>query len=340
MHEEATYLNFHDILVNVISNDKEVITFVESDFSYFIVSPEKLIQSPQITITANLDEPPYCRIPNETIAAYYTKDAIIYKNGDIHYLDSFGKCLVINNHKTNSSEIYSLNRDVLYEKIYLMIMSSVGTMLDKRKFHRIHSMGVAYKGKAILCLLPMGGGKTTLTLALLKNKSFSLLSEEVPLISNKGFLYPFPIRMGVIDGTTLEIPEEYLKKFKRSNYEPKTLIDVRFFSDQIASKAEPGILFIGKRIYSSNPQIIGISKFKAFMPLFRLCVMGLGIPQLMEYILRFDIFDMTRQFPLFISRLKACLLLLKKSETYELLLSYDRDANANFVIDFVEKKIK
>lgn len=339
MQDETIYLNFYGVLVKVTANDKECSSFIKTDFSYFLETADNEERQPHFSISVFLCDPPYERIPKGTIAAYHTRDAVIYKKGEVHYFDSSGKVLVIYDYKKNSAEIYSLQRELLYEKSYLMIMSRTGELLDIKKLHRIHAMGVVYRGKAILCLLPMGGGKTTLTLSLLKDKEFSLLSEEVPLISDEGFLYPFPIRMGVTTDTEISIPDEYLKYFNRSHYDPKILIDSRYFEDQISDRAEPGILFIGKRVFSESPQIIGISKLKAFPALFRLCVMGLGIPQLLEYILRFDFTDMARQFPIFVSRLWASLLLLRKSKTFELHLGYDRAANACFVINFISKNV-
>ncbi|HSE83631.1 MAG TPA: hypothetical protein VLB01_03695, partial [Thermodesulfobacteriota bacterium] len=339
MSDETVNLDFYGILIRVVSNDREVLSFIESDFSYFCVRSFEKDRAPQITASVFFSEPSFERIPEGTLAAYHTKDAAVYKNGDVQYYDSFGKALVIYDFSHGSAEIYSLDRDLLYEKSYLLIMSRVGELLDRKGFHRIHAMGVVYKGKAVLCLLPMGGGKTTLTLSLLENKDFSLLSEEVPLVSSKGFLYPFPVRMGVTEGTSLSIPEEFLKPFKRTHYHPKVLIDTRYFKDQIAGFAEPGFIFVGKRVHSAKPEIIKISSFKAFAALFRLCVMGIGLPQILEYLLRFDFFDIVRQSPSFLSRLRASLSLLRRSEAYELHLGYDRAANAELVADFISKRI-
>jgi hypothetical protein len=340
MSYEPLYLDFHGILIKVVLNDKESAHFIESDFSYFRVHHPEEKKTPHFTLCVFFSEPPYERIPEGTLAAYHTKDAVVYKHRDIRYFDSFGKVLVIYDYHHESAEIYSLDRNLLYEKSYLMIMSRVGELLDRKGIHRIHAMGVVYEGKAVLCLLPMGGGKTTLTLSLLENKAFSLLSEEVPLVSSTGLLYPFPIRIGVTEGTPLSIPEEFLKSFKRTHYQPKTLIDILYFKEQIASIAKPGFVFVGKRIHSLKPRIIKISRFKAFLALFSLCIMGLGVPQLLEYVLRFDFLDVGRQFPIFFSRLRASLVLLRRSETHELHLGYDRAANAAFVADFISKKIK
>jgi hypothetical protein len=340
MPEEALYFDFYDILVKVVSNDKKAISFIESDFSYFRVNDPGQKKVPNLTVSVNLGKPPYEKIPKGSLAYYHTKDAVVYKNGHIKYFDSFGKALVIYDSRSESAEIYTLNRDGMYEKCYLMIMSRLGELLDKKKLHRIHAMGVVFDGKAVLCLLPMGGGKTTLALSLLENKEFSLLSEEIPLVSEKGIVYPFPIRMGVIEGTQLSIPEEYLKPFRRSHYNPKTLIDIRYFKNQIAPAAEPGFIFIGKRVHSSHPKIIKTSSFKTFLSLFRLCVIGIGLPQMLEYILRFDLLDIARQFPIFLSRLRSSLILIYKSKTYELHLSYDLKANAVLLTDFISNESK
>jgi len=339
MSYETLYFDFHGILLKVVSNDEKLSSFVESDFSYFRVRASEEEKTPEINVSVFLEAPPYHKVPEGALAAYHTKDSVVYKHGDMLYFDSFGKALVIHNYPRNLVEVYSKSRDILYEKCYLIIMSRVGELLDRNKLHRIHAMGVVYEGKAVLCLLPMGGGKTTLTLSLLKNKKFSLLSEEVPLVSSNGILYPFPIRMGVTEGTPLYIPEKYLKPFRRTHYEPKTLIDVVYFKDQIAPAAQPGVLFVGKRIHSSKPQIIKISTWRAFTALFRLCVMGVGLPQLMEYLLRFDFGDIVRQFPILFSRFRASLVLARHSQAYELRLGYDRDANAEFVADFISERI-
>jgi len=340
MSGEKLYFDFHGIILKVVSNDKESLSFIESDFSYFHLNPSNEKIETHITVSIFLSKPPYEMIPEGTLAAYHTKDSAVFKSENIQFYDSFGKALVIYDYRHESAQIYSLDRDILYEKTYLIIMSRVGELLDRKRLHRIHAMGVVYNGKAILCLLPTGGGKTTLTLSLLENRDFSLLSEEVPLISSNGLIYPFPIRMGVIEGTPLSIPEEFLKPFKRTHYEPKTLIDIQYFKDQIANVANPGLIIVGKRIYSNNPRIIKVSSIKSLLSLFRYCVMANGIPQLLEYVLRFDILTMLRQLPIFFSRFLASLVLVIKSESYEIHLGYDLKANAELLTEFLSNKFR
>ena len=336
--DQPVYFDFHGILIQVISNDLECTAFIASDFSYFRVYPHENNIKPQFTLSVFLSAPPYEKIPEGTIATCHTKDAVVYKHENIHYFDSFGKILVLYDHLQQVAEIYSQDHHLLYEKSYLMIMSRVGELLDRKRLHRIHAMGGVLAGKAVLCLLPMGGGKTTLALGLLEHKAFSLLSEEVPLVSSQGQLYPFPIRMGVVEGTTLAIPEQFLKTFKRTHYQAKTLIDMAYLQNQIAPVTEPGVIFVGKRVHTAKPGIVKIPRWKALGALVGSCVLGLGVPQLLEYLLRFEVRDIVRQFPIVWSRLQAALVLLRRSETYELHLGYDRAANAACITDFLSKK--
>lgn len=337
MPPSTLWLNFYGVLVEFTSDDAETSEFIESDFSFFrIVSPIENT-GPVFRISVHLKPPPYHRIPDNTVATAHTKDAVVYKTESATYYDSFGEALVIYTGGHDSAEIYSLDRNLLFEKSYLMIMTHVGERLDRRGLHRIHAMGVVYRNKGILCLLPMGGGKTTLTLGLLKNKAFSLLSEEIPLVSTRGMLLTFPIRMGVTQGTPLSIPDRFLKDFKRSHYKAKTLIDTRFLEGQIGSVVEPGVIFVGRRLFSAHPRIEKASRLRAFASLFRLCVMAIGIPQLLEYLLHFDILDAVRQSPIFVSRLMSSLALVLKSRTYVLYLGYDRDENARYVTEFLSE---
>jgi hypothetical protein len=144
--------------------------------------------------------------------------------------------------------------------------------------------------------------------------------------------------MGVVEGTTLAIPEPFLKTFKRTHYQAKTFIDIAYLQNQITPVTEPGMIFVGKRVHTAKPGIVKIPRWKAFGSLLGSCVLGLGVPQLLEYLLRFDVRDLVRQFPIVWSRLQAALVLLRRSETYELHLGDDRAANAACSTDFLSKK--
>ncbi len=337
---DPLYFDFHGIRVVVHAGDAETAAFVMTDFSWFQCDSPPSRGRADLTLSLHLSSPPYDRIPEGTLATFHTKDAVIYKRGKVQYYDSFGKALVIYDFSKNSAEIHSESRDLLFERAYLMISSRVGDLMDRKHLHRIHAMGVAYDGRGVVCLMPSGGGKTTLTLSLLEKPDIGFLSEEIPLVSTDGKLHPFPIRIGVTADQVVSIPAEYLKHFERTHYGPKTLIDVRYFANRIASKVEPGILFVGKRVHSENPAAIPVSRFRAFVALYRYCVMGVGFPQMLEYLLRFDFLDMARAAPVILSRLIASIRLTAASRTFELHLGRDREANAEFVAEFIKETLR
>ncbi len=237
--------------------------------------------------------------------------------------------------KSELAEIYSLDRNLLHEQTYLMIMSRVGEWLDRRGLHRVHAMGVAHGGRSVLCLMPMGGGKTTLALGLLDHSGFALLSDELPLVSRDGRVHPFPVRIGVSPDTELSIPGEFLTHFPRTRRGPKTLIDARYFADRIAKTAEPWILFVGRRIDGPEPQITSIGRLAAFRTVWNLGVRVQGIPQVLEYVLRAELRAALAYVRVVFSRVLAFWRLLRRSECYELRLGVCPAANASRVAEFV-----
>lgn len=331
----ALNFTFHGAKIRVESEDEPALRFVESDFSLFLAATDA--GAPDVTIRLHYSEPPWDSI-SERKRIWRTKDADVYRIGGVLHYDSRREVLVTYDPHSRHAEIHTLDRDLLYEKAYLMIVTRAGALLDAKGIHRIHAMGVAHEGHAALCLMNMGGGKTTLALSLMERDDFQLLSEEIPLVTRRGALLPMPIRIGVLPDFPLKIPASFQKPFQRRQYGPKTLIDARFFKDRIAAETLPGVLFIGRRTERPQPRIVPISRVRAFRTLFDLCVAGSGLPQLLEYVIRFDFSDPFRQVPIHWSRLLASFRLIRESDTYELLLGTDIDRNADEVAQFMRAR--
>jgi hypothetical protein len=211
----------------------------------------------------------------------------------------------------------------------------VGEELDKKGIHRIHALGISVSNKAVLIILPMGGGKTTLGLELLKYDDVTLLSDDTPLITKDGQVLPFPIRIGVCKeaASKLDIPSRYLRNFNRSKYGPKILIDIDYFKDKISDPCKLAVVFIGERLFSSDCQIGRIPKYKISRVLIINGVLGLGLPQLLEFaftpgrkkIMRF-----------FFSRFGLFLKLLKKIEGNLLLIGREPSVNASILYRYLK----
>ena len=329
-------LDFHGVIVSVSCDDDVTACQIASDFSWFLTDAAN---HPSVQIRLSLTDPPYERIPTRMSLRRATKDANVTEAAGVRFLDSFGRALVIWTFADEIVEIYSADRKLLREKAYLMIMSRVGYFLDRRGLHRIHAMGVAFDGRAIICAMEMGGGKTTLTLGLMEHAGFQLLSDEVPLVSRSGKLQSFAIRLGVREDTNFKIPDRYISRFDRSNYPPKLLIDASYFRDRVASEANPGILFIGSRKGSKKPAIHAIGMFAAYRALMQMMVIARGVPELLEYVLRIQPRALFRQIAIYLSRNRACVALLRRSDCYSLELSNDPESNARFVADFVAREL-
>src|SRR5204862_3607034 len=122
---------------------------------------------------------------------------ICFHNGKLSYIDYFGRGLVVFNRQALRCTIYGTNRELVHEIAYLFFLSTVGQYLDQRRLHRVHALGVSYRGRGILLLLPSGGGKSTMALKLLSHPGVLLLGEETLLIDRQVRILTFPLRLCV-----------------------------------------------------------------------------------------------------------------------------------------------
>jgi len=325
-----TYFDFYGVRIKVVSDDFDLVNNIRRDFSYFSVLGGQF----DILFVIYNKEIPYDKVP-PLKASLYKDNAICYDDKHVRYIDYHGRALSIYDFINNKIEIYSQDKDFLWELTYLAILSMIGEALDKKGIHRIHALGLSINEKAILCVLPMGAGKTTLGLRLLKEEKIKLLSDDMPLITKDGKILPFPIRIGVDRREKLDIPERYLRVFPRSKYGAKILIDIEYFRNKIAKPSRPAIILIGERIFSNNLRIEKIPKRKVIMPFFINGVFGLGLPQLIEYFLRSNIKDIFFKIKIGFSRLFVSLRIIWKSKIYRLLIGTDIDKNINRVLAFL-----
>ncbi len=175
----------------------------------------------------------------------------------------------------------------------------------------------------------MRAGKSTLAMSLLKMEDTELYSEDTPLIDRQGSIHAFPLRIGLREGE--EIPEEmkpHSRVFQRSEFGPKTLVSSDFFSSRIARSSRPvSTLVIGKWTRASEPVIRPAGRIYALGKLFRDCVFGLGLPQVVEYFLRTPMKDLLTKTPLALSRIWACMRVCASAKCVEVLLCSDREKN-------------
>lgn len=215
---------------------------------------------------------------------------------------------------------------LLKELSYLLILSRTGEELDRRGLHRLHAGALGRRGRALLFCGAQGTGKTTLLLELLKDREFSLLSDDTPLIAGDGTVLPFAVRVGLGPDSPHLAGLGELRKFERRHYPPKRLLDIAAAGIRVSPPLPPGGFFLLRR--AAAPRIVPAGRAAAAGELLRSLALGCGTPQLAEYFLRPEPADAARKTGILFSRLRAARALLSKTDFYIFEVGPDRAANA------------
>lgn len=307
--EDVVEFCFYDVGLSVASSSHDLLDTLARDFHYFVgPAPTR-----KVRVEATLAPPPWERIPIQ-FASRITPNAAIYDRGNVRFNDYRGEALAIYDFSSEEGEVWSENADLLYEITYLLCLSRIGEIHDLQRIHRVHALGIAVGKKGALILLPESGGKSTLCMEMLRHPEVRLLSDDTPLVSH-GKLYPFPTRIGIRGAGSTGIDPQYLRTMRRRNREPKTLLDVRYFQDRIASETSPDAVIVGARRNGNDSWIEPISAAKAVPALVADLVFGLGLPQVVEFFLRAGSSDVLHKFSIVSFRLGAVVNLLWREQS-------------------------
>jgi hypothetical protein len=315
--QDVVEFSFYDVGLTMASASHELLDNLSRDFRYF----EAPAPSRRVSVEANLAPPPWEKIPLQ-FASKITPNAAIYDVGKVRFNDYQGEALAIYDFAKEEGEVWSENADLLYEITYLLCLSRIGEIHDLMRMHRVHALGIAVAQKGALVLLPESGGKSTLCMELLRHPEVRLLSDDTPLVS-RGKLYAFPTRIGIRGGKSAGIDPRYLRTMRRRNREPKTLLDIDYFQDRIASETTPDVLIVGARRNGTDSWIEPISARKALPVLMANLVFGLGLPQVVEFLLRGGSADAVSKFTIVRYRMAAVISLLRRAKCYRLALGRD-----------------
>lgn len=327
----AVYFDFYGITIAVHSSDDVVLSDVHCDFSFFACPPKKS------AVTLEIDRDCAHRLHLPAVkATLQTPRNIVYRDGNDTYVDYFGQALAFYSGETGKWQIYCENRDLAHEIVFLTILSRVGEHLDRIALHRVHALGVEVGGRAYLILLPMAGGKTTLALRLLEAEGISLLSEDSPLISREGRVYPFPLRIGVrVNNEPPGIPEQYKRTVQRMEFGPKTLIDIAYFKGKVGNPASVSAILLGERWLTGEAFIRPIRRRYAFKSFLTDCVVGIGLFQGMEYVLKHSGWEILGKSGTALSRLRNSLTVIRRARVYRFGIGPDPDRNAETLREFL-----
>jgi hypothetical protein len=314
---------FHGVRVRVRTDCQPLREALERDFSFF---RDETVGPADVTLDARLGPPPYDAAPDAT-SGRVSPRCVVYDVGGERFVDYQGRALMRYVAATETGELTSSDFDLLHETSYLFILSRLGELHDRRGLHRLHALGVERGGSGVVCVMPSGTGKTTLGLDVLRMPGTALLSDDTPIVTVSGDLLCFPNRPGLA-APPEDVAADHVRPFHRLEHGTKWLIDVEAFAGRIAASAAPSAVVIGVRRLSGPGRLDPIPRIQAVPELMRSMVVGIGLPQVLEYFLQGGARDAWRKSRIVASRSRAAFALLRRARTYRLLLGRDREENA------------
>jgi hypothetical protein len=322
--------DFYGLRVTVAADDGHLLEDVRRDFSYFRAGPG----AAALRVTLKPEPGPRTQLPRLK-ATLQTPRNIVYRDAEVSYIDYFGRALMTHG-RDGACVIYCSDRDLAHEVAFLTILSRVGEHLDAVGLHRVHALGLQAQDAAALVLLPMGGGKTTLTLQMLETEGVRLLSEDSPLIARNGEVLPFPLRIGVRPGEEPPgAPPQHMRTVRRMEYGPKTLIDIEQFRDRIGERCRPGVILLGERWLAGPSAILPERRRRALDAFLRHCVVGLGLYQGVEFVFERTAWEIVGKAGVALSRLRNSLGVIRRSGVYRFVMGPDRRQSAQVLAEFL-----
>jgi hypothetical protein len=314
--------DFHGVGLSIQADAPELREHVVRDFEYFASAapPEPIV------LRVHAASGPFERVP-ERRASMVTPNAVIYDEGNVRYADYQGRALAIYDFGREEGDVWSLDPDLLYEVVYLLALSRIGERHDLAGIHRVHALGAVVDDRAALVLLPEGGGKSTLAMALLQRPEIRLLSDDTPLVRGDRLL-AFPTRIGVRASAVEGVPPDHVRTVRRREREAKTVIDYRHFRDRVVAEARPAAVIIGTRHGGARSWLEPVSRRAGLTALGVNLVFGLGLPQVVEFFLRGGAADLVRKGRIVGSRMAASARLVRQARCYRLLLGRDVEGAA------------
>ncbi len=331
--------DFYGIKVKVTCENSTVMNSLRRDYEYFV--SEGSDDSAHLYLEALEQPPPYHLIPQGTEASSISMFCTSYRKDDHVYTDYQGRGFLILDLEGENGKIYSTNDSFLTTLLRRTILTRVSDLLSAKGIYKFSWLSMSVNGLAIIFSMLPGGGKTSLALELLKTSEFKILSDTYTFITRTGEILPFPRNLHPRGGMVSEIPQDRQQLFDNTRYEPRVMIDIDHFRDQLSSSCKPFLLAVCKRIFSEEPRIEKLPKWRSFLLLYR--------QALVKYELYESINDQETsekeksRFRKHLTSAKRALIVIKllyKSETYLFYLGVNNSRNAKAINTFMREKIQ
>jgi hypothetical protein len=327
------FLDLHGFYVHV-RGDRAALDNVRRDFGFFESDP--IMEPPALMLDLRREAalPP----PQAARARLRTAECVGYDGSGLRFADYGGRATVACDFRLGRATIASVDDHLLHEASYMVILSRAGEALDRRGLHRVHSLAVARDGRATLCILPSGGGKTTLALALLRTGTVSVLSDEQALVDPGLRVLPFPLRLGLLPDEVAShgVPPKHVRVLERAARGPKALVDLDWFADAVTALPTPlASVLLGRRTGRERPELRRLSPTAAVGPLLVELVRARELPQTKVYFFRRDPRYLAMLARILVSRARRAVAIARQVACYRFELADDRARNASAFTEFL-----
>ena len=289
-----------------------------------------------VTVEVVEDDPPYAAA-GPLPARFSTPRNVVYGDGERKIVDYFGRGAIFEEPRAGRYRLYSRDRNLLREAFYLLVTSLFGQHCDRTGLLRVHALGISFGGRALLLLIPQGGGKSTLALRLLEHPGVRLISDDDPVIARDGRVLPFPKSVGFLDAARIaHIPGEHVAAIDRMEFGRKYLVDVDHWQGRIEdAPLERSAVVVTRRVLNGTPGIERTGRRAVLAALMRDAVFGVGLYQGVEFLFNHSSWEALAKGAVVWRRMLRALRLAARADAYLLTLSSDVERNARVVEDFL-----
>jgi hypothetical protein len=322
---QALAVDVYGLRATVGGDWPEVIEALRLDFAWFQATPNGLPAG--LAVQVERRPPDFDRF-GDVAAAFVTPRNVVYQDGPRTIVDYFGRAVTVLDRRARTALVQGEDEHLVHEAVYLLLLSRIGEHLDRRALPRLHALGLAGTRGAVAVVLPSGGGKSTLALRALRDAGTKLLSEDTPLLDRRGFLHPFPLRIGVNATDAAALPPGHVRRIERMEFHPKLALELSAFADRIERRARPlRHLVIARRSLAREARIARLPRRAAVGALLREAVVGVGVYQGMEFVLQRGLRDTAGKAGVAARRASCCATALARADVWELTLGRDHDEN-------------
>lgn len=326
-------LNFFNYSILINLDDLDLARKISLDFSFFL-SEKPSHPDFIIDVEKNADY----KLPKPMVATAQSQNSITYVENSKKYQDYYGKAWTVLD--GDKLKLVYREKDIVHEILYLVVLSYSGKAMDKKGFHKIHACGFNYKRENVILMMPSKGGKTTIFTDMLSDPSVNIISDDTPVVSRWGKIYPFPLRIGSEEKNDLikkfpYIKENEIYEFQRVYFSKKFLLSVSSLKNKVFAANGKTKFVLGVRSTREKPVLRKVSKLHFFRYLIPHFIVGVGLPMVVEHFFRLGWRDFFTNLKILISRVFTAMVIVARHEGYILETSSNKALNREILMELI-----